>query len=100
MKTTIKLLTALLLTVTVAFSVRAQQPSIQNFRPYDKQGLNIFETPKNDTALFTGFKLRLGINSAFQFQNLSHENVINSDTLNGGYALIDLSGPAAKADGI
>src|SRR6185436_13292614 len=98
MKTTIKFLHALVIAVVVVFSARAQQPSLQNFRPYDKHGLNIFETPKNDTALFSGLKMRVGLSSAFQFQNLNHENVINSDTLNGGYALIDVSGPAGKPD--
>jgi hypothetical protein len=100
MKTTIKFLNALFVAVIVAFSARAQQPSIQNFRPYDKHGLNIFETKKNDTTLFTGFKMRIGLSSAFQFQDLSHENIINTDTLNGGYALIDVSGLKGIPDGI
>lgn len=100
MKTTIKFLNALLIAGVTVLSASAQQPSIQNFRPYDKNGLNVFETPKNDSVPFTGIKVRLGISSAFQFQDLKHENVINNDSLNGGYTLIDVSGPAAKADGI
>ena len=100
MKTTTKFFSALLIAVIVAFTAEAQQSSIQNFRPYDKNGLNIFELPKNDTLLFTGLKVRVGVSSAFQFQNLKHENVINTDTLNGGYTLIDVSGLAAKPDGI
>lgn len=100
MKNTIRILSILLIAVLSAFSARAQQPTLQNFRPYDKSGLNVFELPKNDTIPFTGMKVRLGLNSSFQFQNLGHENVINTDTLNGGYALLDLSGPAGKPDGI
>src|SRR4051812_29588653 len=100
MKTTIKFLNALLIAVVTAFSARAQQPSIQNFRPYDKHGLNIYETSKNDSVPFDGLKVRLGISSAFQFQDLKHENFINTDTLLGGYTLIDLSGPAGKPDGV
>jgi len=100
MKTTVKFLSALLIEMVVAFSARAQQPAIQNFRPYDQQGLNIFETLKNDSVVFTGTKVRIGISSACQFQNLTHENTINTDTLNGGYTLIDASGLLAKPDGI
>lgn len=89
MKTTIKFLSALLITLVVAFTAKAQQPALENFRPYDKSGLNIFETSKIDSVPFTGFKMRLGISSAFQFQGLKHENVVNTDTLNGGYTIVD-----------
>lgn len=82
------------------FAANAQQPSLQNFRPHDKTGLNIFETTKNDTVPFTGFKVKVGGSFTQQFQDLNHENIINSDSTNGGYTLIDLSGPGGKPDGI
>lgn len=43
-------------------------------RPYDKRGLNTFETPKQDTIGFDGIKVRLGGGFAQQFQGLKHKN--------------------------
>lgn len=53
-------------------SAYAQQPSLQYFRPYDQRGLNVFETPKEDTVAYEGFKLRVGANFTQQFQSISH----------------------------
>ena len=47
---------------------------IQHIRPPDKRGLNVFETPKEPGAPFTGFKLDWGAAFTQQFQGLSHEN--------------------------
>lgn len=52
----------------------AQQPKISNFRPYDKTGINQFETSKADTVPFEGLKVRWGAGFTQQFQNLKHEN--------------------------
>src|SRR5688572_20273931 len=52
----------------------SQRGDIQYFRPYDQRGINIFETPKNDTAAFDGLKLRIGANFTQGFQSLSHSN--------------------------
>lgn len=52
----------------------AQQPKISNFRPYDKSGINMFETSKADTVPFEGLKVRWGAGFTQQFQNLKHEN--------------------------
>lgn len=49
------------------FVVKAQQPVRQNFRLYEKEGLNTFEIPKNDAVPFTGFRMRLGLNTSSQF---------------------------------
>lgn len=54
--------------------LKAQQPSIQYFRPNDKSGINIFETTKNDTIPFAGIKVRIGGNFTQDFQLLNHEN--------------------------
>ena len=50
------------------------QNDIQNYRPYDKRGTNIFETPKSDMGVPNEFKVRIGGNFAQQFQSLKHEN--------------------------
>lgn len=58
--------------------VKAQQPSLQNFRPNDQRGLNVFETGKADTVPFTGLKVRVGGDFAMQFQGISQSNDANS----------------------
>ena len=59
----------------------AQQPPIGFFRPNDKQGLNVFETGKEDTVKFEGVKVRIGGDFAIQFQGLSQSNDLVGDTL-------------------
>lgn len=60
--------------VTVAGTALAQQPKIENFRAYDKSGINVFETPKTDTVTFDGVKVRIGAGFTQQFQALKHSN--------------------------
>ena len=52
----------------------AQQAPIQYFRPYDQRGINVFETTKEDTVGFTGFKFRIGAGFTQGFQNFTHKN--------------------------
>ncbi|WP_187261081.1 hypothetical protein [Pontibacter beigongshangensis] len=47
---------------------------MQYWRPYDKRGLNVFETGKADTTAYEGIKVRLGGGFAQQFQGLQHRN--------------------------
>jgi hypothetical protein len=47
---------------------------IQHLRPLDQRGLNVFESPKEPGAAYTGFKLAWGGAFAQQFQNLTHQN--------------------------
>lgn len=47
---------------------------IQNFRDYDKNGLNVFEPAKDTASTSNDVYLRLGGAFALQFQALSHEN--------------------------
>ncbi|WP_422356488.1 hypothetical protein [Roseivirga pacifica] len=54
---------------------------LQYYRVPGKQGLNVFETYKNDTVKFDGVKVRVGGDFALQFQGLSHENSIVGDPL-------------------
>ena len=69
-----------LLATLITFSLLAQQPNIQNFRPYDKNGVNMFETLKDNSTEFTGLKVRVGGNFTQQFQALDHENAAFFDT--------------------
>jgi len=46
----------------------------QHIRPVDQRGINMFETPKEDTVPYTGFKLGWGASFTQQFQDLHHSN--------------------------
>jgi len=52
----------------------AQQPAMQYFRYYDQRGINVFETTKEDTVGYDGFKLRIGAGFTQGYQNLKHSN--------------------------
>ena len=47
---------------------------IQNIRPNDKRGINVFESPKDAGVAYTGFKLDWGAAFSQQFQGLRHES--------------------------
>ncbi|HEX4685116.1 MAG TPA: hypothetical protein VH277_20530, partial [Gemmatimonadaceae bacterium] len=56
-------------------SVSLFRPSeVDHFRPADSRGLNMFETPKESSVLFTGFALSIGGAFTQEFQGLSHSN--------------------------
>ena len=48
--------------------------AIQNWRPYDQRGINVFEPPKDPGVPYEGFKLDLGAAFTQQFQALDHGN--------------------------
>ena len=73
MKNVIQLSLVLLATI-LSFQTFAQQPTIDNFREYDKDGINVFETPKSQDIEFNGVRVRVGGNFAQQFQALDHAN--------------------------
>lgn len=50
------------------------QPDIQYTRPGDKEGLNVFETTKEETIPYEGLKVKFGAGFSQQFQSLSHSN--------------------------
>lgn len=57
------------------------------WRPYDKTGINIFETTKDaDPVPFNGLRIRFGAGLTQQYQNLKEENpgALNNDV--GSYA--------------
>lgn len=66
---------ALLISATWAL---AQQPDLQYFRPWDQEGINVFEPSKKaEQPEYTGFKIRIGGAFTQDFQSLKHENKAN-----------------------
>lgn len=77
-KRVITLFTALLL--GVAYVGYAQESrNLQYFRSAGKPGVNVFETPKEDTIAFEHINVRVGGDFAIQFQALNQQN--NGDSL-------------------
>jgi hypothetical protein len=56
------------------FMSTAPDIDIQNVRPSDMRGINMFETSKDDSTPYKGFKISWGAAFTQQFQSLSHEN--------------------------
>lgn len=80
-----------------------QQPKVYNLRPYDKEGINQFETKKEESE-FNGVKAKLGAGFTQQFQALDHKNdgSVELYRLNSGFglAMANLYLDAQLADGI
>ncbi|HSI69905.1 MAG TPA: hypothetical protein VK941_06720, partial [Gillisia sp.] len=76
MKNSIKYFGIVLL-VLFGFQVQAQQRDLDNFRPLDQRGINIFEAPKDTISTFDGVRVRVGGASTIQFQGLSHKSTGN-----------------------
>jgi hypothetical protein len=60
-----------------------RQIELQNVRPADQRGLNVFEDPKNDTTTFDGMKLSWGGAFMQEFQGLGHQNTATPVMVNG-----------------
>ncbi|MEP7001032.1 MAG: hypothetical protein ABI969_11180 [bacterium] len=56
---------------------------LQHVRPADQRGLNVFESPKDDSIPFEGMKLAWGGAFAQQFQGLGHENSAAANVVGG-----------------
>jgi hypothetical protein len=65
------------------FFSSAPKIDIQNIRPTDMRGLNVYEPPKDPGAPYTGFKLNWGAGFTQQFQGLSHSNSADPKMVNG-----------------
>lgn len=66
---------AVLFSANCAFS---QQPSLQYYRAWSKEGINVFEPSKKaEQPEFTGFKIRIGGAFTQDFQSLKHSNKAN-----------------------
>lgn len=66
-------LISLLLTAG-ALTASSQDKNLQNWRPNDNRGVNVFEAPVYDTVEFDGFSVRIGGDFAMQFQGLNQTN--------------------------
>ncbi len=81
---TIKNLALVLVAILVSATTFAQDKRhLDNYRSPDKNGINVFEAPKDSISTFDGVKVRIGGASALQFQAIDHEN-------SGGIPLVDL----------
>ncbi|MDB5203303.1 MAG: hypothetical protein JWQ27_2712 [Ferruginibacter sp.] len=63
----------LLAAITTGGAVTAQT-TVANLRPYDKGGINVFESPKDTSAVFDKLKVAFGAGFTQGFQNLRHSN--------------------------
>ena len=68
-----------------SFLAMAPKVEVQNYRPEDKRGINVFEAPKDESVPYTGFKLQWGAAFTQQFQGLDHKNTaaVRMVTTNG-----------------
>lgn len=78
-------LTACLFTLLFTTSIFAQE--IQNWRPTDQTGINVFEPAKDMETPFNGLKVRVGGAFTQQFQSLSHLNAAGEGVDGGLYDL-------------
>lgn len=62
---------ALVLVSTLAVAQK-QQYQLDNWRPKDKSGINMFEAPKDTATTFEEVKVRVGGAFALQFQGVKH----------------------------
>ena len=63
------------------FMAMAPKIEIQNFRPFDMRGINVYEAPKDQTP-YTGFKLSWGAGFTQQFQGVDHSNTATAKVVN------------------
>ncbi len=63
------------------FMAMAPKIEMQNFRPSDMRGINVYEAPKDQTP-YTGFKISWGGGFTQQFQGLDHSNTAQSKLVN------------------
>ncbi|MBR9855280.1 MAG: hypothetical protein GYB37_12005 [Algicola sp.] len=80
----------------------SQDRKLDNYREPDKNGVNVFEAPKDTVSTFDGVKVRVGGSSTLQFQALDHENsgavelIEIGDNFNLATANLDLDVALAK----
>lgn len=60
--------------VFICSTAFAQVAVIDQFRPNDKTGINMFETPKTELMDFDGIRIRVGGDFAIQLQGLTQDN--------------------------
>ena len=100
-----------IIAISLSYNALGQRDKIDNLRPYDKEGINIFEAPKDSDTEFDGIRLRFGGAFTQQFQALENENTPFTDStgtvnlinaLNPGFnlATANLNIDVQLADGI
>lgn len=103
MKTIFKFTLALLVMLS-SLSIIAQNRNLDNFRQPDKNGINVFEAPKDTISTFNDVKVRIGGSSTLQFQSLDHENsgavALKEIGANFNLATANLDLDVALADGV
>jgi hypothetical protein len=62
---------------------------MQNYRPEDKRGINVFEAPKDESVAYEGFKLQWGAAFTQQFQGLDHSNTAAPNLVTTGGVTTD-----------
>src|ERR1700733_4489154 len=79
MKHTIRVIIFLCLATGLANAqqIGIQTSGLQYYRPNDMRGLNIFETPKDDTTTFKGTFIHIGGSFADDWQSLTDHNYTN-----------------------
>lgn len=65
--------TAIAVFLITSFCLNAKA-QVSNLRPYDKSGINVFEAPKDSSAVFNKLKVQFGAGFTQSFQGLKHEN--------------------------
>ncbi|HJR61694.1 MAG TPA: hypothetical protein VJ813_19970 [Vicinamibacterales bacterium] len=70
-------------TADVPAILKERPITMQHFRPLDKRGINMFETPKEPGVEYTGFKLDWNAAFTSQVQNLSHSNTALPNVVGG-----------------
>src|SRR4051812_26696616 len=86
------LVLALLISVAPVFSfaqgIKEAYLRPSYWRPYDKAGINVFETSKvADTIAYEGMRFRIGAGFTQQFQGLKHSSTVMSEAANKLYPL-------------
>lgn len=74
MKTTQILSAAAFLMIGFGAQLANAQTEVANVRPYDKDGINVFEAPKQSDAKFDNIKVKFGAGFTQSFQGLKHSN--------------------------
>lgn len=70
-----RILLSLMMLVLGTSWVMAQQPELQYYRKWNKEGINVFEPSKTaEQPEFTGLKVRIGGAFTQGYQSLTHEN--------------------------
>ncbi len=103
MKTIFKCTLASLVMLS-SLSIIAQNRNLDNFRQPNKNGINVFEAPKDTISTFDEVKVRIGGSSTLQLQALSHENSgavpLKEISTNFNLATANLDLDVALADGV